>query len=333
MGLVEQAADGLEVARAQGVDGGVDARVLGQHVAGAPAPRLGQPLRRVARRLAQRAHPELARRRLALGAALVVARLGVLVRGAGVDRDELPAAQVERHRLDRERREVDPQRVALGAEQRRELVEQPGLGADPVVLDPRAELRQLDPVGLLGARHAEQGEAQRRLERRRGGQPGPAGDVAREGDAGRHELDAGGGELGHDAARERAPALGGLGAGEREGVGLAEILRDDLDAVAGERLGRGGDAAIDRERQREAAVVVGVLPDQVDAAGAARANRRRCRDRRRRRCRCRGRDGRAASARAWVPAWTRAAASRRPGRASRGRASAPAWPASCASAG
>ena len=46
VGLVEQAADGLEVAGAQGVDGGVDARVLGQHVAGAPAPRLGQPLRR-----------------------------------------------------------------------------------------------------------------------------------------------------------------------------------------------------------------------------------------------------------------------------------------------
>ena len=117
--------------------------------------------------------------------------------------------------------------------------------------------------------------------------PEPRGTSPVKRDAGRHELDAGGGELGHDAARERAPALGRLGAGEREGVGLAEVLRDHLDAVAVERLRRGGDAAVDRERQREAAVVVRVLPDQVDAAGAARANRR-CRDRRRRRCRCRG---------------------------------------------
>ena len=74
VGLVEQAADRLEVARAQRLDGGVDARVLAQHVAGAPAARLGEPLRRRGVGGAQVLDAELARRRLALGAALVVAR-------------------------------------------------------------------------------------------------------------------------------------------------------------------------------------------------------------------------------------------------------------------
>ncbi len=241
----------------------------------------------------------------------------MVVGGAGVDRHQLPAAQVERDGLDRERGEVDAQRVALLAQQRGDLVEQPGLGADPVVLDPRAELRQLQPVGLLGPRHAEQREAQRRLQRRRGGQAGAARDVAGEAHARRDQRDPARGELGDDAAREGAPALRGLDAREREVVVLAEVLGRDLEAVAVERLGRGGDAAVDRERQREAAVVVRVLADQVDAAGAACANGW-SRDRRRRRCRCRGRGSAAASssgrgrrwARGSAPAWRSGPAAR-----------------------
>ena len=121
--------------------------------------------------------------------------------------------------------------------------------------------------------------------------PDALGDVARERDAGRHELDARGGELGHDAARERAPALGGLRrrrARTRRVSPRSSATTSTRSPV--ERLGGRGHAAVDRERQREAAVVVGVLADQVDAAGAARANRRGGPGRRRRRrCRCRGR--------------------------------------------
>ena len=52
--------------------------------------------------------------------------------------------------------------------------------ADPVVLDARAELRQLDAVGLLGARDGQQRQAERGLERRRRGQAGALRDVAGE---------------------------------------------------------------------------------------------------------------------------------------------------------
>ena len=88
------------------------------------------------------------------------------------------------------------------------------------------------------------------------------------------ELDAGGAELRDRAAHERAPAVRRLGRGERELVALAEVARLGLDAVAVEPGGGHRDAAVDRERQREPAVVVGVLADQVDAARAARPNRR-----------------------------------------------------------
>ena len=82
-----------------------------------------------------------------------------------------------------------------------------------------------------------------------------------------------GGQLGHRAAHERAPALRALRRGELELVLLAEVERARLDAVAVERLGGDGDAAVDRERQREPVVVVGVLADQVHAARPASPHR------------------------------------------------------------
>ena len=66
----------------------------------------------VRRRVAQAVDAERSAGGAALRAALVVARGGVRVGGAGVERDELPAAELERHRLELERGEVDPQRVA-----------------------------------------------------------------------------------------------------------------------------------------------------------------------------------------------------------------------------
>ena len=63
--------------------------------------------------------------------------------------------------------------------------------------------------------------------------------------------------------------LAGSDVVERERVLLAEVERARLDPVPGQRLRRDRHAAVDRERQREAVVVVGVLADQVHAAGAA----------------------------------------------------------------
>ena len=219
--------------------------------------------------------PSASRRGAALRAALVVAALGVRVGRARVGGDELPAAELERHGLDRERLEVDPQRAALLAEQRRELVEQAGLGADPVVLDARAQLGQLD-VGRAPRRprrRAARGTARPRA-RPRSERPEPC--AARRLDdrsrAGASSTPAAV-ELRHRAAHERAPAVGAA-RGRRAGTSSVSprSMRHHLDAVAAQRLGGHRDAAVDRERQREPAVVVGVLADQVDAAGAARAD-------------------------------------------------------------
>ena len=70
---------------------------------------------------------------------------------ARVERDELEAAERERDRAHLEGAEVDQQRAAALAEERGDLVEQAGLRADPVVLDPRAEPRELE-ARRLGAR-------------------------------------------------------------------------------------------------------------------------------------------------------------------------------------
>ena len=154
--------------------------------------------------------------------------------GAGVERHERPVAELERHRLDLQRREVDPDRVAGLAAQRRELVEQAGLGADPVVLHARAQLGQLAPVGRLGlARDGEQREAQRGLQRgraRRGpsrarGRPrssaGTAAARSRRPSARRR-----------CRARTRASPRLRSGAASAKLVLLAEVERVGLDAVA-----------------------------------------------------------------------------------------------------
>ena len=53
----------------------------------------------------------------------------------GVQCDQSPLAELECHRLDRAGPEVDPERFVRAPAERRELVEQSGLRANPVVLD------------------------------------------------------------------------------------------------------------------------------------------------------------------------------------------------------
>ena len=165
---VEQAAHLVELARRQRRHRVLDARVLGDHVPRPLAQRRGQLLDRVERRVAQAGHAELLTRASALRAALVVARSGVGVLLTRVERDQPVVAEVQRHRLHAQRAEVDSQRPVGLAEQRGDLVEQAGLGADPIVLDPRAGLGQVHPVGLGNAGQPDQGKGQADLERGRG---------------------------------------------------------------------------------------------------------------------------------------------------------------------
>ena len=155
-----------------------------------------------------------------------------------------------------------------------ELVEQAGLGADPVVLDARAQLRELDAVGLLGAATPSSARHSAASSAAEEDRPEPCGRspsiVSR---AAARPRGRAARQLRHRAAHERAPAgRRGSGSRERERSRLAEVLGVGLDLVAVARLGRDRDAAVDRERQREAVVVVGVLADQVHAAGAARGD-------------------------------------------------------------
>ncbi len=218
---------------------------------------------------------------------------------AGVEHDEPPVAEQQRHGLDVERAEVDAQRGVGRAVERGELVEQAGVGSDPVVLDARAQPRDvgavqrtdaavMPAVALLAAlvcavarcararAELDQGEAQRDLERGGGGEAGAGRQLAGEVDAGADEREAFAGELGDGPVHERAPAVGGLGRRGRELVALVEIARVRVHAVrvgriARKGVGADGDAFGDRERQRETFVVVGVLADQVDAPGRERA--------------------------------------------------------------
>jgi hypothetical protein len=80
------------------------------------------------------------------------------VRLAGVQRDEAPVAEVQRDRRRLHRGEVDPQGVAVGGEQGGGLVEEAGLGTDPVVLDLRAQAGEGGAVGVGVAGQAEERE-------------------------------------------------------------------------------------------------------------------------------------------------------------------------------
>ena len=242
----------------------------------APRERRGQARGRLERRVAQARHAEPLACRGALGAALVVARAGVRVTLAGVERHQPVTAELERAPADLERAEVDPHRPIALAEQRGELVEQTGLRADPVVLDPRAELRQLDPVELRRVGERDQRERQRDLERGRGRQARrraarrrrSRSRAPRSGTPARCEL---AGRAAHERATSRAPARGPV---ELERV----VARSRSGAIGLDpcaptsAVGAHRHAVRDRERQREPLVVVGVLADQVDPPGGERGD-------------------------------------------------------------
>ncbi len=193
---------------------------------------------------------------------------------AGVEHDQAPAAEPQRHGLELERGEVDQQRRVGLAVERGELVEQSSLGAHPLVLHTRAHARELEPAGFVGVDpgEREQREAEGDLERGRGGEPGAARQIAADLERGAAHVDAEHLELGGHADHERAPAVLALALGHGEGELLVEIARVRADHQVVDGDGLDDHSLGDREGEREPAVVVGVLADQVDASGAERAD-------------------------------------------------------------
>jgi len=141
VGRVEQPPELVHVPALERRHGCVDALVLGDDVrprdgsAATAAPRLrrASPSRRLGT-----PSSSLARGGIPAGARCSQSRRwSARHRSAG---DQLERAELELHRRGLERAKVDPQRAVVLAEQRCELVEQARLGADPVVLDLRADL-------------------------------------------------------------------------------------------------------------------------------------------------------------------------------------------------
>ena len=189
---------------------------------------------------------------------------------AGVERDELPVAEVERDAA--RPRACGSRSAARGRareQQRRELVQQAGLGADPVVLHPRAQLGELaQVVRRLLAREREQREASAASSAAEEERPLPRGRSPVISSAPGASVVAGGAAARRPCrARTRASPSRALG---RRRTRRARRGRARRPRSASARRRGDGDAAVDRERHREPVVVVGVLADQVDAAGAER---------------------------------------------------------------
>jgi hypothetical protein len=199
--------------------------------------------------------------RLELLAPLRIAGRLMAVLDAGVDDDE--------RRLGRngdepvlERAAVEQDRVTLATQERRSLVEDAARHADRPQLGALTRKRELERLELEIRDRAEAGPAP---ERCRDERPAPTGrsevTAPREGTGGA-AVAATAQRSAPNRRRPRAP----VGGERRRGT---ETLRDERHLTA---LGRDvdRDPVLDRDREHEAAAVVGVLTDQVHAAGRPR---------------------------------------------------------------
>ncbi|GAA3231230.1 hypothetical protein GCM10020256_45580 [Streptomyces thermocoprophilus] len=208
---------------------------------------------------------------LAAGAAFAVLALAVGVLDAGVDDEEAEAfgGEVERDLPLGEVAGVEEQGVPGPAAGGGGLVHDADGGADVDVLGALAEAGEL-PALQAEVVQVVQGERDDDLQRGRGGQAGAGGDGGGEVDVGSGDGVAGLAQCPHDARRVGGPCPVGVGGEVVEaefgdaGVDVRGVQAQDAAVAAGD--GRDGGVR-QRERHDEAVVVVGVLADEVDAAG------------------------------------------------------------------
>ena len=276
-----QLAQALQVAGLQRLGRGQRARVLGDDVAGAAEDERIQPggVLRQPRLvdIAQRRHAVVRGRGLALLAPGVVLAVDQAAAHPRVH-DHHRHARGHRHRTAlRQMAAVDQQRVAGLAAGGDHLVHDPAVDADEAVLGALRQHRQIDrrQQRIVQAAELAPDLADRHLQRRRGRQSGAlrhiAGDRqirARQLQAVRREVLA---KRAHRAAHIVAPLLRRVVrdvAVEVDLVGLAvQVGGDDPQPPVRAPPHRDDGAVVDRAGQHEAVVVVGVLADQVDAAG------------------------------------------------------------------
>ena len=220
-------------------------------------------------------NPKLADRSLALGAPAVVrgAIQGALHASVA---DDDPGIEVQRHGEVGQIPAIEEEGRPFLRQGRHELIHDAALDADEVPLRRLAKQRHVRPFDpqicetayRLGRRH---------LERRGAAQPRSDRHVPRD-----EKVHAGERETPFQEHRHHATDVvvpGGVAILPEirfrlEFRTLGEVDRDSRHPAIAARRGQNGDLAIDRGGENEPVVVVGMLPDQVDAAGRANAQNR-----------------------------------------------------------
>ena len=275
---LHQLAEPAEVARPQRRDALQHAGVLGHDVLDPPVRDVvEQPLRTrqvLDGQVAQRGHAHRRRAALARLPTVAVAARRVLVLHLRVDDEQHQAGGVEaeRHLLHREAAAVEEHRGVTLAEHAGRLVHDPGRRTDGDVLGALADPRQIGAVEPE-VPHVVQRDGDRHLDGGGGGEPGADRHVRVDRDVEavpQRRVVALPDRPGH-TERVGGPA-GELAGGDGAQVRLDERLVEgghEADPVVVARRQRDRGRAVDRERQHEAVVVVGVLADQVDPPGGA----------------------------------------------------------------
>ncbi len=270
----EQRPDAAELAAAHQVNGLQDAMVLGDHVPGPAAQhRVGEAAYRVLGvvDVPQRADAKGARRGLALAAPGRVAAVGQGVAGAGIDdqQGEASGGRVERHRGGLSTAAVEQQGMAGPAEQGGGLIHDPGRHADEAVLRALRERGQFGPWHVNSVQLG-QGERDPAFQRRGRGQASALRQVRVDRQASPADGVTGFAQCPGDSRRVGRPTGHLAWRQPVQGHGdtaVGHLHRSNVEhAATGQRGGRER-SPVQREREHEPLVVVGVLTDQVRPAG------------------------------------------------------------------
>ena len=280
----QEVGDAVEVERFEGDDALEDAAILVDDMAAAPP---GDRVEAIARRgefpgadVAQggRARAIACERRhalLALPATPIVLAVREAMAHAAVDHDEAqPRGQA--HGAVAQRAAIEKQGAAAFAEQRGHRVHDAAARTDEAVLGVPAKQGEFDRIeGCAGERQECPADGDEQC--CRGTQPGADRDLARDPQVRPAQRQSGGEQRTRDTLRMVAPVAA------RRRVDLVEIQRDRLDEVLGlhDELavaaghGRDPGGAVERHREDETLVVVGVLADQIHPARGTHRERPR----------------------------------------------------------
>jgi len=276
--LVHQAAEAHRIVGAHGLGGGQGPLVLADHMTRAfQGHRLelaGAFLELLQADVTQGLDAEQLGGRLALGASFVICRIDEAPpRGRVQHDDDGTLRQGDGLRL--ERATVDEQRLAVDARRRDQLIHDPAVHTDPLVLGLLSEQGHFGGIpGQIG--HRGEGTRRRHLDRGRGGKPRTEGDIP--GDHAVEALEREPGVLQGQAVPLRYSIQLSLDFVPRASRSNSCVSSKSREVTTTRRSGAGAVRStprVDGHREDEAVVVIGMLADQVHPAGRPHDESRR----------------------------------------------------------